>query len=81
MKIVSRIAPTPSGLLHLGNSFNFLMTYLLTKNSNGLIHLRIDDYDQGRVRDEFIQDIFDSIAWLGIKIDQGPKNLIDFKKN
>lgn len=78
--IKSRIAPTPSGLLHLGNAYNFLITYRETviKRSGELL-LRIDDSDSQRIRDEYIQDIFDSISWLEIPISYGPKNMEDFK--
>lgn len=72
--IVSRIAPTPSGLLHKGNAFNFLLTWLMVRKNNGLLHLRIDDIDQTRARAEYLDDIFKSLTWLGINWDQGPRN-------
>ncbi len=79
--IISRIAPTPSGYLHLGNAFNFIYTWSLTRQKGGKLHLRIDDSDTKRCRDEFIEDIFDSLEWLGVDWDHGPKSTSDFKSN
>ncbi|MFT6071337.1 MAG: glutamyl-tRNA synthetase [Bacteriovoracaceae bacterium] len=80
--IKSRIAPTPSGYLHVGNAYNFLVTYreAVIKRGGELI-LRIDDSDKDRSKDEYIEDIFESLEWLGIKVNDGPKNLKDFKQN
>lgn len=46
----SRIAPTPSGLLHLGNAFNFLLTEAIVRQAGGHLRLRIDDLDAPRIR-------------------------------
>ena len=81
MPFISRIAPTPSGYLHLGNLYNFLLTFLATKLNNGKLHLRIDDYDPGRVRDEYLEEVFETLKWLSINWDYGPQNSSDFKKN
>lgn len=70
----SRIAPTPSGLLHRGNAFNFLLTWTLVRQKQGTLHLRIDDLDSARRRKEYIEDIFESLHWLGIDWDSGPRN-------
>jgi glutamyl/glutaminyl-tRNA synthetase len=80
-KVKSRFAPTPSGLLHRGNGYNFLLTYLLTKIQGGSIHLRIDDYDLMRSRPEYIQDIFETMSWLDLSWDTGPKSALDFEQN
>ena len=79
--IVSRIAPTPSGYLHAGNAYNFILTYLLTRSLGGVLHLRIDDYDLGRYRREFVQNIFDVLEFLGLDCDKGAKNVSDFERN
>ena len=79
--IVSRIAPTPSGYLHAGNAYNFILTYLLTRSLGGVLHLRIDDYDLGRYRREFVQNIFDVLEFLGLCYDKGAKNVSDFEQN
>ena len=70
----SRIAPTPSGLLHRGNAYNFLLSKHLA-GQPGKIQLRIDDLDAPRVRPEYLQDIFDTLDWLNIIPDSGPRNI------
>ena len=70
--IRTRIAPTPSGYLHLGNALNFVLTWLWARKAGGTIHLRIDDLDAPRARPEYLADIFDTLAWLGINWDSGP---------
>lgn len=76
---LTRIAPTPSGFLHLGNAFSFLKTKALAQKHNAKILLRIDDLDRERYRPEYVQDIFDTLDFLEIKIDLGPKNLQEFE--
>jgi glutamyl-tRNA synthetase len=70
----TRIAPTPSGYLHLGNAYSFLLTKALAKKHGAKILLRIDDLDRDRYRPEYVEDIFTTLDFLEIKIDQGPKN-------
>ncbi|NDG84716.1 MAG: hypothetical protein EBX52_06715 [Proteobacteria bacterium] len=45
--MISRIAPTPSGYLHLGNALNFVLTWLTVRRGGGRLLLRIDDLDEG----------------------------------
>ncbi|MFD2035347.1 glutamate--tRNA ligase family protein [Belliella marina] len=78
---LTRIAPTPSGFLHIGNVYSFLVTQSLAKKHNSKILLRIDDLDKQRVKSKYIQDIFDTLDFLDINYDIGPKNLNDFEKN
>ena len=73
----TRIAPTPSGLLHRGNAIDFLLTGLIAAKYDLSILLRIDDLDAERVRPEYVQDVFDSLDWLGILPDEGPKSAGD----
>ncbi len=77
----TRIAPTPSGLLHEGNGANFLLTYTFAKAYNGHILLRIDDLDAERMRLEYLEDIFRTLDWLGIEWDEGPISVFDFQDN
>lgn len=77
----TRIAPTPSGYLHIGNAFSFLLTALLMKRHGGTILLRIDDIDDERKRPEFVSDIFTSLEWLGIEWQEGPTGPEDFELN
>ena len=69
---ISRLAPTPSGYLHFGNAFNFLLTYLLVNFHDGVLHLRIDDIDGPRVDRASVEDIFIQLEWLGIDYHFGP---------
>jgi glutamyl/glutaminyl-tRNA synthetase len=75
----TRIAPTPSGFLHLGNILSFSITAALAKESGAKILLRIDDLDQPRVNKEYLQDIFDTLNFLEIPWDEGPKNIEEFE--
>ena len=77
MSFVTRIAPTPSGYLHRGNAYNFLLTWLLARAHGGKIVLRIDDLDKGRTRSHYIESIFLDLAWMGIDWDFGPTSLLD----
>jgi glutamyl/glutaminyl-tRNA synthetase len=78
---LTRFAPTPSGYLHLGNVYSFILTYHLAKKHQSKIMLRIDDIDRDRVKNKYIQDIFDTLDFLEIPFDLGPKDLKDFQKN
>lgn len=79
-KMKTRIAPTPSGFLHVGNAVSFLITYCLAKSENGKLLLRIDDLDRERYRKEYLEDIFYALDWMGIQYDEGPSSLADFDK-
>jgi glutamyl-tRNA synthetase len=78
---LTRFAPTPSGYLHLGNVYSFIVTYHLAKKHQSDILLRIDDIDRDRVKNKYIQDIFETLDFLEIPFDSGPKNLKDFQQN
>ena len=58
----TRLAPTPSGFLHLGNAFSFITTFNLAKQYNAKLLLRIDDLDRDRVEKEYVEDIFETPA-------------------
>ncbi|MGF7081169.1 glutamate--tRNA ligase family protein [Mucilaginibacter sp. UYCu711] len=74
----TRIAPTPSGYLHLGNALSFALTAALARKSGAKILLRIDDLDQQRVNLNYLQDIFDTLRFLNIPWDEGPRDLNDY---
>ena len=78
-KIISRIAPTPSGFLHAGNVYNFLLTYLFTRAFDGILHLRIDDYDLSRYRRQYVENIFRVLDMLGVDFDGGPGSVREFE--
>ena len=79
--VVARLAPTPSGYLHLGNAVNFVLTWLLTRRAGGTLHLRIDDLDRARLRRPYLDNIFRVIDWLGIDYDQGPSGPDNFLRH
>lgn len=73
----TRIAPTPSGYLHVGNGVAFLITAELARQRSAVLRLRIDDIDAERTRPEYLEDIFRTLTWLGIKWTEGPKDPAD----
>jgi len=75
----TRIAPTPSGYLHLGNAYSFALTAQLAKQYDFKILLRIDDLDRGRVNADYVQDVFDTLNFLNIGYDEGPRNLQEYE--
>ncbi|GGG51853.1 glutamate--tRNA ligase family protein [Hymenobacter glacieicola] len=79
--VVSRLAPTPSGFLHLGNAINFTLTWLLTRRAGGTLHLRIDDLDRARFRQAYLDNIFRTLEWLGLDYDHGPTGPDDFERH
>jgi glutamyl/glutaminyl-tRNA synthetase len=75
----TRLAPTPSGLLHLGNVYSFALTAALAKKTGAAILLRIDDLDQERVQPAYVQDVFDTLRFMRIPWQEGPENAEDFE--
>lgn len=67
-----RIAPSPSGNLHIGTARTALFNYLFAKKTGGRFILRIEDTDLERSSDEYIKNIFDSLKALGLCWDEGP---------
>lgn len=70
-KVVTRMAPSPTGKFHIGSARTALFSYLYAKANNGKFILRIEDTDKERSKKEFEENIFDSFDWLGLKYD-GP---------
>ncbi|RZA03788.1 MAG: tRNA glutamyl-Q synthetase [Sphingobacteriaceae bacterium] len=75
----TRIAPTPSGYLHLGNALSFITTAKLARQTGAKLLLRIDDIDKQRVTDAYLQDVFDTLGFLQIKCDEGPRDVSEVK--
>ncbi len=67
-----RIAPSPSGNLHVGTARTALFNYLFAKKNNGKFVLRIEDTDAERTSQEYVDNIFDSLKALGLNWDEGP---------
>ncbi|MCP4580384.1 MAG: glutamate--tRNA ligase [candidate division Zixibacteria bacterium] len=65
-----RIAPSPSGYLHIGTARAALYNWLFARHNNGKFLLRIEDTDQARSSQEMVQVILDSLKWLGLESDE-----------
>lgn len=63
---ITRFAPSPTGLLHLGHAFSALLAYRSTQKNNGAFILRIEDIDTTRCRSEFEEAIYRDLSWLGL---------------
>jgi glutamyl-tRNA synthetase len=75
----TRIAPTPSGYLHVGNVLSFALTTTIARKAGAQILLRIDDLDRDRTTREYVEDIFETLNFLGIPWDEGPRNYLEFE--
>ena len=63
---VFRFAPSPNGELHLGHAYSALFTASMAARTGGRFLLRIEDIDVGRCREEFVAQIYEDLAWLGL---------------
>ena len=68
-KVATRFAPSPTGALHIGGVRTALFNWLYSKNKNGTFHLRIEDTDKERSKDEHKAQIIKSLKWIGIEHD------------
>jgi len=75
----TRIAPTPSGYLHIGNALSFLITADLAKKAGAKLLLRIDDLDRERTQQQYVEDIFDTLHFLQVEWEEGPKNYAEYE--
>jgi len=78
---LTRIAPTPSGFLHLGNAVNFALISQLASRWGAEVALRIDDMDSSRARPEYVDDIFSALDWLGVAWTTGPRDRAEFEQD
>jgi glutamyl-Q tRNA(Asp) synthetase len=69
--VVTRFAPSPTGLLHLGHGYSALFAWVCARGAGGRFLLRIEDIDRGRCRPEFTEAILEDLTWLGLEWD-GP---------
>ncbi|MEO1303842.1 MAG: glutamate--tRNA ligase [Pseudomonadota bacterium] len=72
MTVVTRFAPSPTGMLHIGGARTALFNYLLAKRHSGSFLLRVEDTDKKRSTNEATQAILDGMAWLGLTPDTPP---------
>ena len=67
-----RLAPSPTGFLHLGNAWAFLLAWLACRSKGGSLVLRMEDIDPDRSRAEYADAIIRDLRWLGLDWDEGP---------
>ena len=72
MDVRVRYAPSPTGLQHIGGVRTALFNYFFARAQGGKFILRIEDTDQERYSDEALDDLYETLAWLGITWDEGP---------
>jgi len=67
-----RLAPSPTGALHLGNARTFLIAWLLARRAGGRVVLRMEDLDHPKVKPATAREALDDLRWLGLDWDEGP---------
>jgi glutamyl-tRNA synthetase len=72
MSIRDRYAPSPTGLQHIGGIRTALFNYLFARSQGGKFILRLEDTDRTRFDASYVQNLYDTFAWLGIRWDEGP---------
>ena len=72
MRIVTRFAPSPTGYIHIGNVRSAIYPYLVAKQSDGKMILRIEDTDRARYVEGATELIENTLEWLGLNWDEGP---------
>ncbi len=78
MTVVTRFAPSPTGILHVGNVRTALHNWLWARKHGGRFLLRIDDTDLARSKEEYVEAIRADLAWLGFDIDGGERQSARF---
>ena len=81
MTVRTRYAPSPTGSLHIGNVRTGLFAYLFARRERGAFILRIDDTDRQRSTKESLDEILESLRWLGMEWDEGPPDAQYFQSN
>src|SRR5579863_2493490 len=72
MSVVTRFAPSPTGMLHVGGVRTALFSWLYARHTGGKFILRIEDTDRERSTDEAVRVILEGMQWLGLDADEGP---------
>lgn len=72
-QIITRFAPSPTGYIHIGNVRSAIYPYLIARQSGGKFLLRIEDTDQKRFMEGATELILETLEWLGLEWDEGPK--------
>jgi len=71
-ELVGRLAPSPTGALHLGNARSFLLAWLSVKSRDGILLCRVEDLDGPRVKEGAVEQALDDLRWLGLDWDGEP---------
>src|SRR3974390_3319957 len=65
----TRLAPSPTGALHLGHARTFLITWWMARQQGAKVFMRMEDLDAGRAKPESVQQAYDDLRWLGMDWD------------
>lgn len=71
-QVRTRFSPSPTGSLHLGGAHTALFNWLFARHHNAVFILRIEDTDKERSEERFVEEIQESLIWLGLDWDEGP---------
>ena len=67
-----RLAPSPTGYLHLGHARTFYTAYMRARQAGGTLVMRMEDLDGARSKREYIEAAYEDLRWLGIRWQEGP---------
>ncbi|MBI4879594.1 MAG: tRNA glutamyl-Q(34) synthetase GluQRS [Planctomycetes bacterium] len=68
----TRLAPSPTGSMHLGNARTFLVAWWMARHAGGEVVLRLEDLDRARVKPGLVERVIEDLRWLGLDWDEGP---------
>ena len=71
-RVTGRLAPSPTGALHLGNARSFLIAWLSVRSQSGRLVMRMEDLDHPKVKPGAAAEIYKDLRWLGLDWDEGP---------
>jgi glutamyl-tRNA synthetase len=71
-QVRTRFSPSPTGALHLGGAHTALFNWLFARHHGGVFILRIEDTDQERSKEHFVEEIQESLRWMSLDWDEGP---------
>lgn len=78
--ITTRFAPSPTGYIHVGNLRTALMNYMIARKTGGTFILRLDDTDQERSKQEYIDGLKTDLEWLGLTWDRMERQSLRFDR-
>ena len=73
LPVRGRLAPSPTGQIHLGNAWAFLLAWWAARSAGGKVVLRLEDIDPQRARPAFSRQLLEDLLWLGLDWDEGPR--------